>query len=221
MDDAYFLKKWKSQQSSPLPSVWVRVKPIFLSPPYVTSSTAQLSAIVFDASRMPKAFCNRDIEGFFIVALRAFLQVGLAHDAPEDLAVKGIEAGDNLHSGCGFMFLRRDLFRHIFLHIRIHVRRGDTVAKQGFIECDAGEDRLGQRFHLACRLVFCVCNQRAEHFVLRAEQSVPRSFPNASTRNDRICFCCLVFIVNPPPIVRGDRTTCPKVIFRVTRRPRT
>ena len=115
------------------------------------------------------------------LALRAFLQVGLAHNTQEDLAVKGIEAGDNLHSGCRFMFFHRDLFQHIFLHIRIHVRLRDAVAEQGFIERNTRQDRLGQRFHLACRLVFCVCNQRAEHFVLRAEQSVP---PVVSERLD-------------------------------------
>jgi hypothetical protein len=60
-----FLKKWKPQQSPPVLSFFVNVKPILFSLPYVVSiakQAAQLRAAVFGAGGVPKAFLNRDIK---------------------------------------------------------------------------------------------------------------------------------------------------------------
>jgi hypothetical protein len=60
-----FLKKWKPQQSPPVLSFFVNVKPILFSLPYVVSivkQAAQLRAAVFGAGGVPKVFLNRDIK---------------------------------------------------------------------------------------------------------------------------------------------------------------
>lgn len=58
---------------------------------------AQLRAVVLNAGGVPEAFCDGYIEGSAGVILCTFMQVGGAHDLPENTAVKEEEAGDPLH----------------------------------------------------------------------------------------------------------------------------
>jgi hypothetical protein len=70
-----FLKKWKPQQSPPVLSLFVNVKLILFSLPYVVSiakQAAQPRAAVFGAGGVPKAFLNRDIKAASTAVLCTF-----------------------------------------------------------------------------------------------------------------------------------------------------
>lgn len=81
----------------------------------ITEDMAQLWAVVLNAGGVPEAFCDGHVEGISGVILCAFMQVGGAHDFPEDAAVQEVESGDPLHSGhrgmhaCPDSSIRNDL----------------------------------------------------------------------------------------------------------------
>ena len=83
----------------------------------ITEDMAQLWAVVLGTGGVPEAFCDGHIEGSSGVILRAFMQVGGAHDLPENTAVKEEEAGNPLHFCHGGVHICSDNSKHIFLQI--------------------------------------------------------------------------------------------------------
>ena len=121
----YFLNKWKSQQSPPLPKVSVRVNPIFKFPAgYVVNVAKQpllLFAFVFHICRVPKTFSDGSIKVILAVRLCALLQIGGMHDLKKYTAVNFIKTRYRFHSGRRRMLFHRFLVDYIFAHRAVYV----------------------------------------------------------------------------------------------------
>ena len=84
----------------------------------IAEDVAQLRAVVLDAGGVPEAFCDSHIERISGVTLSTIMQVGGAHDLPENAAVKEEKSRAPLHFCHGGVHICSDDSKHIFLQIR-------------------------------------------------------------------------------------------------------
>ena len=70
------------------------------------------------------------------------------------------------------MLFGRDLFQHVFLNIPMGTLPQRAVLQERLIQCDAGQDRLGQRFPLRPGLIPLIFNQRIQSFLLAVKQRI-------------------------------------------------
>ena len=82
---------------------------------------AQVCTAVFDAGRVPEAFCDRKIKEISAVIQFAFMQITFSHNFQGNRAVKPVKSGDEFHFYHGGMFLSRDNLKHISSHIAVYM----------------------------------------------------------------------------------------------------
>ena len=136
---------------------------------HLAEQGAQLRAAVFHAGRVPEALFHRDLKVVFTVGLRALPQIALSHHPQKNAAIQEVKARNGLHFCRGGMLFRCNDLKHRGPHGLVSVLVGKAL-RERLVQRDAGENRLGQRFHLIGRLALRAGDTPLEQCLLPLKQ---------------------------------------------------